>query len=476
MTIDTFDVNSGQLSSLLHLQEGHFNDLKHRDIKPAKLSHTISAFANTDGGDVYVGIGEKKTKTGTKSRFWQGFMDMEAANGHIQTIYDCFPFKQYINLSFLKATGQKGYVLHIQVHKTKEIIKATDGCPYVRRGAQNFPIKSHEELKRLEYDKGTSTYEQQTLNLPLHFITDSEIVRYFIDNVVPSTLPGTWLRKQLLIQNEKPTVAGVILFSDEPQSGLPKQCGIKLFRYKTKDEEGTRQTLAFEPITIEGCAYNQIKEAVKKTREIVQEVKFLGEQGFEEISYPTETLHEIITNAVLHRDYSIASDVKIIVFDNRIEVISPGKLPGHVTVKNILDEQLARNGAIVRFINKFPNPPNKDVGEGLNTAFQAMKKIRLKEPEIIEKDNSLIVKIYHEPLASPEEIVMKYLENCPEISNSIARDICGIDSENEMKRVFQKLQASGLLERTPNKRGSASSWRKPEKKIQDQALQMKLFD
>ncbi|WP_445305523.1 ATP-binding protein [Microcoleus sp. herbarium2] len=64
-------------------------------------------------------------------------------------------------------------------------------------------------------------------------------------------------------------------------------------------------------------------------------------------------------------------------FDNRIEIENLGKLPGHVTVKNILKEQYARNGAIVRIINKFPNPPNKDVGEGLNTAFQAMAKLRL---------------------------------------------------------------------------------------------------
>lgn len=474
--IDTFEISSEQLSNLLRLPEGHFNDLKHSDIKPAKLSHTISALANTDGGEIYVGIGERRNKNGSKSRFWAGFTDMESANGHIQVISDFFPFKQYVSLSFLTTLGQKGYVLHIQIHKTKEIVKATDGIPYVRRSAQNFPVKTHEELKRLEYDKGISTYEQQTINLPFNFISESNVIKYFIENVVPSTQPEPWLRKQLLIQSNKPTVAGIILFSDEPQSALPKQCGIKLFRYKTKDPEGTRQTLAFEPITIEGCAYNQIKEAVKQTVQIVQGINYLGEKGFEQISYPMETLHEIITNAVLHRDYSIASDVKIIVFDNRIEVISPGKLPGHVTVKNILDEQLARNGAIVRFINKFPNPPNKDVGEGLNTAFQAMKKIRLKEPEIIEKDNSLIVKIYHEPLASPEEIVMRYLDNNPDISNSIARDLCGIDSENEMKRVFQKLQVSGLLERTPEKRGSASRWRKPEKRIPDPYTQMKLFE
>jgi ATP-dependent DNA helicase RecG len=57
----------------------------------------------------------------------------------------------------------------------------------------------------------------------------------------------------------------------------------------------------------------------------------------------------------------------------------------------------------VRIINKFPDPPNKDVGEGLNTAFQAMRKMRLKDPIIDERDNSVLVNIRHERLASPEE-------------------------------------------------------------------------
>jgi len=65
--------------------------------------------------------------------------------------------------------------------------------------------------------------------------------------------------------------------------------------------------------------------------------------------------HEIITNAVLHRDYSVADDVHIRIFDNRVEVVSPGMLPAHITPENILSERFARNAAIVRLINKFPD-------------------------------------------------------------------------------------------------------------------------
>lgn len=255
-------------------------------------------------------------------------------------------------------------------------------------------------------------------------------------------------------------MACAVLFAEEPQAILPKRCAIKIYRYKTREKEGSRETLAFNPVTVEGCAYDQIKEAVRKTVEITESIRALGSDSLEAISYPSETLHEIITNAVLHRDYSIADDVHVRIFDNRIEVESPGTLPGHVTVDNILQERCARNGNIVRIINKFPDPPNKDVGEGLNTAFEAMRKLRLKEPQITQDQQSVLVQIRHERLASPEEIVLEYLESRPEIKNSIARELCHIGSENAMKRVFQRLMKRNLIERVPGKEGGAAAYRK----------------
>ena len=176
-------------------------------------------------------------------------------------------------------------------------------------------------------------------------------------------------------------------------------------------------------------------------------------------------MHEIITNAVLHRDYSIAADVHVRNYDDRIEVESPGQLPGHVTKENILNEQSARNPKIVRLINKFPDPPNKDVGEGLNTAFEAMRKLRPKEPVIDENDHSVTVYIRHTPLASPHDTVLAFLDNNSEITNMIARDLTGIRSENSMKNVFLALKRRGMIEPVPGKTtGGKAAWRKARPK------------
>jgi ATP-dependent DNA helicase RecG len=190
-------------------------------------------------------------------------------------------------------------------------------------------------------------------------------------------------------------------------------------------------------------------------------VRALTPEGLSPASYPHETLHELITNAVLHRDYSIPADVQVRIFDNRIEVESPGRLPGHVTPENILREQSARNPKIVRLINKFPNPPNKDVGEGINTAFEAMKRLRLKEPQIEETQHSVIVHIRHTPLASAQDTVMDYLRENAEITNRTARALTGIQSENSMKNVFLTLKARKLIEPVPGKAtGGKAAWRK----------------
>ena len=115
---------------------------------------------------------------------------------------------------------------------------------------------------------------------------------------------------------------------------------------------------------------------------------------------------------------------------------------------------------LVRLINKFPDPPNQDVGEGLNTAFKAMQKLRLKPPVISETESALLVTIRHETLASPEESVMDYLQSHDSITNMIAREITGITSENSIKEVFYRLAKREQIERIPGRSGSAAAWQK----------------
>jgi ATP-dependent DNA helicase RecG len=394
---------------------------------------------------------------------WRGFKNIEDANGHLQAFEELFPLGADYSYEFLENPSAPGLVLKAQISKTREIKPASDRKFYIRRGAQNLPINTPEQIDILKRDKGLVSFETETVACDQKVITNSEHIINFMLQVVPTSEPEPWLKKQQILLNDKPTVAGVVLFADEPQAILPKRCGIKIYRYKTTASDGSRETLDFVPVSIEGCAYDQIHDAVRITAEIIESVRINTPEGLATVKYPITAIHEIITNSVLHRDYSITDDIHIRIFDNRVEVMSPGTLPGHITPRNILEERFARNCTIVRLINKFPDPPNKDVGEGLNTAFQAMREMKLKIPIIEQKGGYVTVTLKHETLASPEEMILEYLQTHEEIANKEARDICFIGSENKMKTVLQRMVRNEHIELVPGRTRYTAAYRLPRK-------------
>lgn len=458
---------------LLIKEEGDYVDLKSSLISPSKLSKTISAFANSSGGEIYIGI-QEDTRSGCRTI--DGYDKKEDCNDIFTMLETLKGLNGEFTTNFLIFTNGK-VGLEINIFKNHSIVETTDGEIYVRKNAQNLKIITDEQKRKLELDKGIFQYENtRVIGTAIADAMNSRVYQDFSTQVIPNIDRFNWLNTQKLCVESNLNIVGTLLFTDEPQAFLPKRSAIKIYRYKTSGE-GVRANLDGTPITVEGCAYNLIYDAVKKVKEIIETMKKLNEK-FYEIEYPDTTIHEIVTNAVLHRDYSIMTDIQIRIFDNRVEVESPGKLAGHITLDNILHEQFSRNPQFVRLINKFPSPPNKDVGEGLNTAFKAMTALRLKQPIILEKDNSVLVIIKHERLSSPEELVMEYLNTHSEITNSAGREITGISSENTMKRVFYKLRDADYIEM--KRQGNKSVWvlkRKVGDSISGQQYtQISLFD
>ena len=276
--IDKREISRSEADRILQIEESHYIDLKAVEAEPANLSEAVSAFSNTAGGELFIGIDEKAAD-GRKTRAWRGFKDIEAANDRIATIEKMSPLGNHYRAEFLICKGEPGALLHLTIFKSKDILKASSGVVYVRRGAQKQSVRGDEALRRLQLDKGIVSFEDDTCNVDPKAITNSKTVIDFMLQVVPSGEPEDWLRKQNLLNDGKPTAAGILLFSDEPQNTLPKRSAIKIYQYKTKGDEGSRDTLAFAPFTIEGCIYDEIKEAVKKTKEVVEKMKRLGEEG-----------------------------------------------------------------------------------------------------------------------------------------------------------------------------------------------------
>lgn len=267
---DVRDISNTEISAILNINESYFVDLKSKMIAPAKLSRSISAFANASGGEIYIGIEEEDGPNG-KVRRWDGFRDQEEANPIFHIISQLDPLSSNFSIQFFKGAEQHGLVLHLVVSKTKDIVKSTDGSVYRRNNASNLPLKD-DALERLKYDKGIQSYEDEKVKVDFSEITNSETIIEFLLEAIPTGEPEDWLRKQFLLVEKSPTVASVLLFSDSPQALLPKRSAIKILRYQTK-AEAERDYLVGNPETVEGPIYDLIYDAVDRVREIIEGIE-----------------------------------------------------------------------------------------------------------------------------------------------------------------------------------------------------------
>ena len=457
--MQTKNISAADALLLATREEDHFFDRKAAAIKGAKLQKIAVAFANADGGEAFVGIADVKDEIEPQKR-WSGAANIEDYNQQIQALTEVQPALP-MELTFLKADGKPGYVLRIQIEKSQAVHRTSDNTVYERKGAQSLPVSDPIRITALSFAKGAISYEDYSVDSAVaEDVVDSPEIANFLRDYSPSTDPLELSLNKNLVDRKtfKPRVAGLLLFAPDPPSLVPKKCAVRIIRYETKEEDPERDHLgAIE--TVEGPLYALIHKTVARVTAIMSGINVWTTDGPKAMNYPPETLWEIVVNALIHRDYSMSDDVQILIFDNRIEVLSPGRLPGFVTKENILDVHYARNPKVVGMLSRYKSAPNKDIGEGLDTAFKKMKEWRLRSPEIIDEGNYVRVIIPHAPLATAQEAIMEFVSKQGTITNRQARDITGIRSENAVKSEFYKLKDAGLIEMIPELKGNKATWR-----------------
>jgi ATP-dependent DNA helicase RecG len=456
--VNTRDISEAEADILSTMEESHFFDRKSASVSGRGIQKAAVAFANADGGELVIGIADDKEESDPKRR-WKGVMKIEELNGCLQSMFEITPTLDF-KYEFLKCENRHGYVLRALIEKSSVVHKTGDGTVCQRFGAQSLPIKDPQRIVELAFAKGASSFEDYVLkDVPAEQIAESKELSSFLTEYSPKTDPLEFCLNQNLLDyiTWETKAAAALLFHPNPSAVIPRKCAVKITRYETKEDEPERDHMA-DQITIEGSLYPLIHGSVEAVKGIMSAVSVWTADGLKNLEYPPEAIWEVIVNALIHRDYSISDDVQILIYDNRIEVMSPGRLPGYVTIKNILDARYARNPKIVRTLNRYKNPPNKDLGEGLNTTFQKMKEWGLKDPQIAEDGNYVRVTLPHIPLAVPSEAILRFLSKSAVITNQQARDITGIRSENLVKIEFYKLRDEGLLERVPGLKGAKSAW------------------
>ena len=456
--MNTRTLKLSEVLTLIGQEESHFFEAKSRDIEPRRVEQLAVAFANADGGEFLIGVQDYKKEIHIKDR-WLGFGKIEHLNAYLQTLFNVAPALD-IRYEILVCDDLPGQILRVTVEKTSQVHKASDGHVYQRYGAQSLKVKDADRIMELSYSKGASSFEDQPLNeVEPELVVESDELTSFLNRYSPRTDPLEFCVNQNLFTSREwsPRTCSVLLFAPSPAAIAPRKCSVKVTRYETKEENAERDHLTHQE-TLDGPLYQLIHRSADIVSKIISDVKVITANGLAKMEYPKEAIWETLVNAIIHRDYSISDDVQVLIYDNRVEIHSPGRLPGYVNVQNILEARYARNPKIVRTLNRYPDPPNKDMGEGLNTTFQKMKEWGLREPQITEDGNYVKVVLPHVPLASPSESILEYLKTNIAITNTDARDLTGIKSENKVKTEFYKLRDLGLIERVPGKRGAKSAW------------------
>ncbi|HMV55424.1 MAG TPA: ATP-binding protein [Rhodocyclaceae bacterium] len=441
-------ISQSELTSVMARDEDHFSDFKAKDVAPAKLQETFVAFANADGGDIYVGIHDKK-HTGDRL---DPFATKEDANAIIHVLLEqTSPTVEGVAVELLQVRG-RGFLLHLSIPKSPKVHYTAGGDCYVRSNAGKVKIKG-ERVTALAYSKGAVAYERVAVRtLDIEELIESPLLADYMTRVKSSLDQKRFLRKQRLLAEadgkDCPNVCGALLFDEEPQATLDTRCAIKVYRLRTTEAEYRREQLGGTPTTINGPVEAATIKAIAEVSRLLDGATYYEDGKLAPLRYPVDAIHEVVVNAVLHRDYSLNDDIHVRVYDNRIEVQSPGKLPGYMTLENLYDERFSRNPNLVRMLHNLPKPLNHDIGEGLDTARTELRKAGLVAPSFEHRGNSFVVTLNHQRLASIEDVVLKYFSDHPDetVTNKQIRELSGEDDINKVKKALQQLRADGRIE------------------------------
>lgn len=462
-------MNEEFIEKILANEEGQSFECKRVLKKPSDVLATICAFSNADGGLFVYGVADKKQASG-KDRLIGISENPGNCDELLKLIATNFvpPLPQLEQLypDIINSNGAQDKILLISIASSKAVHSLISGETYFRRGSQNNRL-THEQAMRLQYEKGTITFESElaekvTLKMleqrsleefMRHNKSEEEdILKFFINNgLAEEKGDKTYLNN-----------AAAFLFAENPSIALKRKCGVTITHYfGTRKVASANPNFRRPPFTIEGPLLMQIEESYKYVSENALPMRLEG-ATFKRLKIPEFVVQEAITNAVIHRDYSIQDNIHIRIFDNRIEVESPGWFPAFITPETILEGRFARNPIIERTLKKMPTPPNLDIGEGVDRMFREMKRKNLYYPLYLPRDytpHAVCVILFNEEKISYWDMVEKFLMVNPAISNKQFCEISGIDTL-KASEYLKKWTKQQLLEKVGmSKRTTA--YRKP---------------
>jgi ATP-dependent DNA helicase RecG len=386
---------------ILRFREGIGFETKRVGDNRRKLE-TMVAFANTEGGVLVLGVEDENKADGRKRLI--GIQENPESVDELRRLVlsritpplgaPSSDPPDFTELGCTLRDGSRGSILVIQVAKSTSVHSVVDGGTFVRYERSNRQI-SASEITSLSMRRGATSAVNSVADVPFDLLDTAYWREYAAQRRL--TRPIDQAMRHLGLAREEdgklhPTRAAVLLFAEEPGGLLDRKCAVRIFHYKGDSiERSTNSNLVRPPVTVAGPLLAQIRDARDAVlRELASGVQ-VGPLGFDIAQrYPVRVIQEAITNAVIHRDYFVSADIHIRIFADRVEVESPGGLPGGVTTTNVgVVGSRPRNRGLVDHLREFAVPPNLDAGEGVPMMRRTMLQSDLYPPVFVVSEGSL---------------------------------------------------------------------------------------
>ena len=356
---------------------------------------TVVAFANGNGGKIVFGVKDNKEIVGVENEF-------EVMDGIINAISDsCYPMivpdislhtleNKTVILVEIEGGKKKPYYL-----KSKGMQKGT----YIRSGATTRIIEEDYVLKELVLEGENKYFDQQVCHG--ESVSDEEIEKFCEwleklarknsenDTEIRKITRNTLLSWKVLEEKNGrifPTNAYILLSGKENWEVSRKiQCGV--FKGETRSIFVDKKEFEGSIIMQLEKAYQYVLEKINLGSDIV------GIYRVDKYEIPPKSIREVIANAVIHRSYLETNDIKVALYDNRLEITSPGMLLSGVNVKRMKEGYSKLRNRAIASVFAYVNIIEK-WGSGIPRIMNEIRKYGLQEPEFIAFENDFRVNIY----------------------------------------------------------------------------------
>jgi len=364
-----------------------------REIKPKQADNIIAemvAMSNYEGGIMLIGVEDE-----TGNIVGLKFEEINSANKDLFN-WASNNIKPAIIIYTETINITNKNVLIVTIPKGIDKPYCDKDMVYWMKSAANKRKVTPSELKRLYQSAGKLYAERQNIENSSIDDVDFDLFKKFYSDRNKEEIIKEDLKRIMqnlrLLENDKLTLAGAILFGSKNSVILPEFCISAVWFFGNDISSDSYR----DSKNISGNISEQFQEAsefILRTLKQVQGYNSFNSPGILEI--PKIVFEEIIVNALMHRDYFINDSIKLFVFDNRIEIKSPGKLPNNMTINDVINglQRRTRNVVLTSLVNNII--PYKGIGSGVLRALKAYPHIMF--------ENNIDAEYFKVTIYRPEE-------------------------------------------------------------------------